>query len=229
MSKKIRKAYHELLGSFEIIYNNSVNDEEIFNAVSQYGYNKEKFDEGYQIYQKASKLRHTAVSLKGEKENLTEELKKAFKVAVIAYQNLSKVVKAIFSKEEGKLAQLGLHKRMPRTIAGFSVAANILFDNALSIEEIKSELSKYGYDENRLLSEKQKIIQYNLAVQAREAVKGDSQQTTKDQEQAFQELSEWMSKYIKIARVALSEKPELLEKIGIKVKPRAKRKNTSPE
>ncbi len=45
--------------------------------------------------------------------------------------------------------------------------------------------------------------------------KGAAQQATQDQDAALAALSDWMAQYVKIAKVALRGKKQLLEKIGV--------------
>ncbi len=133
-----------------------------------------------------------------------------------AYQSLAKVARAIFARDESKLAVLGLTSRMPKSTAGFLTAAYALFENA-NIPEIQALLVNYGYDSAKLQSERAMIEAYDAANRSQEQAKGAAQQATRDQDAALKELKLWYRQYIKIARVALRDKKELLEKLGIRI------------
>ncbi len=59
------------------------------------------------------------------------------------------------------------------------------------------------------------IEAYDAANRSQEQAKGAAQQATRDQDAALKELDLWYRQYIKIARVALRDKKELLEKIPV--------------
>jgi hypothetical protein len=45
--------------------------------------------------------------------------------------------------------------------------------------------------------------------------KGSAQQATEDQDAALAAMSDWVAQYVKIAKVALRGRRQLLEKIGV--------------
>jgi len=109
------------------------------------------------------------------------------------------------------LAALGLSGPMPRGTDGFRAAAGQLFDNAASVPA----LAQFGYDAARIRAERAKLTAYENANQQQEAAKSVAQQATRDQTVALTALNKWTAQYIKIARVALREKSQLLEKLGV--------------
>ena len=107
---------------------------------------------------------------------------------------------------------------MPRTIAAFLSAANTLFDNASADTDIKQKLATRGYDNMKLAQERARIKAYDNADDVQEAAKGANQQATSDANAAMKRLNDWTSQYLKIAKVALSEKKNPLEKLGKSVR-----------
>ncbi|MFZ2284028.1 MAG: hypothetical protein WAV86_09145, partial [Lutibacter sp.] len=44
--------------------------------------------------------------------------------------------------------------------------------------------------------------------------KGESQDSTMSKDKAFREIDDWMSEFYAVAKIALEEKPQLLESLG---------------
>lgn len=218
MELKLTKSINEFLTSANTIIHNTKNDPEILSKVAKFGYSLEKILEGEQLLRQAEELNKNSISKKGDKENLTDEFNKIYKEAKMVYSNFRKVAKAIFLKEKGKLEQLGLNDKVPQSYAGFISKCNILFENSLSDEEIKNRLSEYGYNEEKITKEREKINQLIEIYLRKESAKGDAQQLTVEKGKAFEKLHRWISQYIKIARIALSDNRETIEKLGIKIK-----------
>ena len=76
-------------------------------------------------------------------------------------------------------------------------------------------MEKRGYGADRLSAGRARVVEMSAAIQAHKAAMGASQQATDEQDAALGALGAWMSEFLAIAKVALSAKPQLLEKLGI--------------
>ena len=190
---------------------NTLGDAEIQSLVAALGYPAEKMSQGRALYEAAVSAVNAQQAAAGAQQEASRAHDEAKEVARDAYQALSKVARAVMLTDKARRTAMGLNGPMPRTTAGFIAAATTLFDNAQGIPE----LAEYGYDAERLAAERARITAYIDADNRQEAAKGAAQQATREQEQALRALNEWTVQYIKIARVALREKAQLLEKIGV--------------
>jgi predicted pyridoxine 5'-phosphate oxidase superfamily flavin-nucleotide-binding protein len=197
------------LNAAQLAITNSLADPEIKAAVAQYGYTTTKLNAGKALYEAALAAVNLQKTGKGDQKVATAALKAAEKEARDAYQAAAKVARAALPAEE--LATLGLAGKEPRDIAGFLQAAYTLFDNAAD----SGLLVDFGYDDERIGAERDKIEALDAANQAQELAKGAAQQATQDQDAALAKMNEWVAQYLKIAKVALRGKKQLLEKIGV--------------
>jgi hypothetical protein len=195
----------------QVAISNALADAGILKLLSEYGYTAARIKQGQKLYEAARLAANLHKTLSGEQQYKTSEVKKTTKQAYDAYQALAKVARAVWLKDKTKLVALGLHGKMPRTTAGFLTAAYTLFDNAANAPE----LADYGYTKAKLASERAKISALDNMNQAQEAAKGEAQNATRGQQAALKALNEWMSKFLMIAKVALRNKREYLEKLGV--------------
>ena len=208
MPSKPKSTAAQQLTAAQLVIANSLGDPEIKAAVAQFGFTPAKLNKGKALYEAALATVNAQKSGKGTQKGATAQLKAALTDARDAYQALAKVARATLSKEEQ--AMLGLSKE-PRGTAAFIQAGYTLFDNARKV----AALADFGYDAKRLASERAKSAAYDRANQAQEMAKGSAQQATEDQDAALAAMSDWVAQYVKIAKVALRGKKQLLEKIGV--------------
>lgn len=210
-----KNSLSDQLHSAQSVIANTLADAVIQARVAQYGYTVIKMLEGKTIYDSAILMSNAQTAAEGAYQLASAQFKAADRVGRDAYQALAQVARAVFIKNIAYLTTLGLRGVMPRSIAGFSTTAKQLFDNALGNPEILAVLTAFGYDEDKLQSERAKIVAYDDASLALEAAKGGAQQATQDRNAALKTLNDWVTTYIKVARVALRDQKQLLEKLGV--------------
>lgn len=219
MPNKLNVSIAERINSADLAISNSLADAEIQSLVAVYGYSPVKLNQGRSLFVSAQSAVTAQKLAAGEQRQATQELLTAEKSARDAYQALAKVARAVFKQDKARLTALGLTSAAPSATAEFLVSAASLFDNAAQA----SDLEAYGYDTVRLESERQKITAFKQADQRQEAAKGAAQQASRQQSSALTSLDAWRAQYIKIARVALRGKSQLLEKIGVPARTSARR------
>lgn len=211
MPTKSPSSIAERLNAAKLAVANSLAEAEIQSLVAAYGYPSAELIKGDSLYEAALAAVNAQKSAEGAQAQATQELVQAEKLARDAYQSLAKVARAIFTSDGPRLIALGLSGAVPRDTAGFVASASALFGNAVDAPS----LANYGYDTARLAAERAKITAFDSANQKQEAAKGAAQQATREQESALKSMDAWRAQYLKIARVALRDKPQLLEKIGV--------------
>jgi hypothetical protein len=214
MTSQSRSSIANQLSAASLAINNTTNDHEIGTLVTVYGYTAAKMDEGRQLYLRAADAVKKQTFASGAQRKATQQAQAAELRARASYQALAQVARAVFARNTPARTMLGLVGTRPVAATAFLHVASQLFDNALNVKEISATLAGYGYDEKRLAHERAMIAAFEQARQAQVAAMGTAQQATHDQRVALAALTTWLAQYLKIARVALRDKPQLYEKLG---------------
>lgn len=214
MISQTRTSIANQLNSANLAINNTLGDKEIGGLVAAYGYNAVKMDAGRQLYLTAADAVKKQTFASGVQRQATRHAHDAEQRARASYQALAQVARAVFMRNEPARAMLGLIGTRLVGTAAFLKAAHTLFDNVLKSTEISATLASYGYDEAQLTRERAAITAFDQACQAQVAAIGAAQHATQDQRAALAALNAWLAQYLKIAKVALRDKPQLYEKLG---------------
>lgn len=215
MSIRTKITVSNQINQAQTAINNSLADAEIQKLIAVYGYKPAKLLEGRKAVQAAAAAVEAQISASGAQLASTAKARKTESEARDAYQALATVARAVYLRDRPQRVALGLGAQMPRPAAAFLTAAYTLFDNILCNPEVKATLAGYGYDDARLQAERNRIGGYDAVNQAQEAAKGAAQQATQEQGAAMTALGAWYGQFLKIAKMALKGKPQLLEKLGI--------------
>ncbi|HAD82874.1 MAG: hypothetical protein A2509_02755 [Candidatus Edwardsbacteria bacterium RIFOXYD12_FULL_50_11] len=220
MPVKTSRTIAAQLNSAQVAVSNALADAGMLKLLAEYGYTAARIKEGQKLYEAARLAVNAHKSLVGSQQDKTAKVKKVTKKAYDAYQALAKVARAIWLKDKARLAALGLQGKMPKTTAGFLTAAYILFDNAAkgglaAASNPTGLLGDYGYTTAKLTAERAKIAELDKINQAQEAAKGMAQDAARAQDKALKALAEWLARFVKIAKVALRDQREYLEKLGV--------------
>lgn len=214
MSKPKVGIAHRLKAA-NVAIGNAIADAEIGALLASRGYGPAQLSEGQKLYQAAEASVKVQLAAEGRQKTAAQSAKAAEKAAHKAFQELAKTARAHFMRDKAALAVLGLRGPMPDTQSLFITMATALFDNVPQEPAIAEALKGKGYPPDKLAKERAKIDAMSAAIQAHQAAIGASQQATEEQTAALDALAAWMSEFIPIARLALAEKPQLLEALGI--------------
>ncbi|MBK3515733.1 hypothetical protein [Carboxylicivirga marina] len=198
--------------------NNSLNDSKVQEAVSVFGYTAERLEAGRNILDASNALNETFVKEYGELDAAYEQRNEAKDLANFKFQGHLAVARIVFKSNPSASTALALNKPLPRTNSEWFTRSRAFYNNLLSNAEWLAAMADYNAGEEMLksvLADIQGVENYSDVIMRE---KGDAQNATKERDAKLEELNEWVNDYESIAKIALNEKPQLLEKLGIVVK-----------
>ncbi|WP_346860050.1 hypothetical protein [uncultured Draconibacterium sp.] len=208
----------EILFQSGLRINNSLSDPKILNAVSPLGYTETKLNEGASLLADATTLVETQKREYGEVDAAQTTYETDRKQAHSNYMNMLALCKVAFKKDVKAISVLDLTGRRATTISGWLKQTSGFYRALLDNEEWKSVLAGFGQTEDTLNAQLAAIEAVAAASEMVKKEKGDAQNATQERDVKIEGLLDWVSDYEVIARIALTDKPQLLEKLGIVVK-----------
>ena len=204
-----------LLSDAQLAIDNALNNPTILGYLADFGYTSAKIQQGKKLYTVAAAAQLAQQNEAGGQVSATTVVNDAWESAKKTYSRLLKVARVAFKRNSELAVQLDLNGARKKSLSGWMAQANQFYKNALGDKVVLLELKEFGMTEPKLkagLAELAVIEQANL-VQEKE--KGEAQAATQRRDAALDELQDWLSDYLAIAKVALEEEPQLLEGLGV--------------
>lgn len=208
----------ELLFQGGVCINNSLSDSKVLSAVSPMGYTVAKLNEGAVVLSDAGTLYDNQKKEYGEMDAAQVASDTERKACNRTYMDLVRICRIALKNDVKAATTLDLNGRRSRTISGWQKQTLGFYRAILANDEWKTVLAVYGQTEEILTAQLAAIENVAIAAETVKKEMGDAQDATQQRDLKFEELIDWLSDYEVIARIALADKPQLLEKIGIVVK-----------
>lgn len=202
----------------EVAIKNSLDDTEILADLTNFGYNEAKLNVGKKLQEEADKLNKKQIAEYGDQYAATNEVGQAWDNADKAYMRALKVARVALKDNVKAQGTLLLSGRRKNTLSGWLDQAAVFYENLLDNTDLMAEMQNYGFSEHKLNEGKALVNEVAKAHRLKEKETGEAQDATKERDAKMDELDEWMSDFKAIARVALEDHAQRLEKLGIFVK-----------
>ncbi|MCW3787038.1 hypothetical protein [Plebeiibacterium sediminum] len=193
----------------------SIREAEIRNAVSSYGYNQSRLNEGRRLWenlrllyieaQDKAKLKR---SCHAEKKSMQKEIHKNY----MKYLKLARIAFVDNIEAQESLMLLGVRARTyDKWFVQVSVFVNNLKSNSLYLKS----MAEFGIKEKDLNGLKKQLVELNELSDKCVRVTAVVRMLNDKVKKETIEVQQWVSSYLKVARIALEDNPEVLSLLGI--------------
>ncbi|MGK7933814.1 MAG: hypothetical protein AB4041_20625 [Microcystaceae cyanobacterium] len=213
----ISEPIDQFLNRASVAINNALTVPEIKTALKEFGYTENKIKQGKTLYEAALNATQEQRKGYGEQITATESFNTLWQTAKASYMRCVKISRVAFKKESGLLTELGLNGSRKESFSGWLSQANQFYQNTLNNAKVLKGLQTYGITKAKLEAYYKETKAVETASLTQEKEKGEAQHSTQVRDQAIDKLSDWLSDFIAIARIALEEEPQRLESLGITV------------
>lgn len=208
----------EMIQNYGILFENVKTQPELASELAEFGYDQTEIAKGKTLYDKA--LEEYNKNVKETQEETSAYALFAQKMSELTekYHSDRKRMKIAFKEHTDILKNLRLQGSPARAIASILDDVRVTYSTLLAQKSLQTPLLRFKITEESLQAQLDKAAEVERAYQTYTKEKGESQQATKDKDKAFAEVEKWVREFYRIAKIALEDKPQLLESIAITVK-----------
>ncbi|MRJ10510.1 hypothetical protein EDL98_05370 [Ornithobacterium rhinotracheale] len=211
MSKYISE--QQMLQNFGILFENLTPTSQIAQIMAEYGYDTETIKKGKQLYDKALNL-YQENQREGQEETIAyAEFKKKIDALLAVYSTHRKKARLIYKEQPETLAVLRLKGRVPYALASMLDNISVFYQTLKDKENLRTPLKRVKIEEDQLDEQLKALAETQKAYALYTQEKGENQQATKDKNNALQEIDKWVREFFSYAKIALEDKPQLLESL----------------
>jgi len=194
---------------------NAQQQPEIAAALDTYGYDAAAIQEGQTLLTVARKLYDTQITEYGQQHAATQAFEDACRQIDKTYAAHRKLAKVAFKNDPLRQTDLRLNERKPKLYAPWHEQARHFYTNILADSEAQTQLARYKITFDALQTTLAQVDQAETlkAIQRQET--SQAQDATDQRDAALLALDDWLDDFKAIARIALSDTPQLLESLNL--------------
>jgi len=206
------------LEKYRVALENVVNQPEVASEMNELGYDAAKIGEGKNQFAVTRDLYDFNKQESVETAEASAQFKKAQQTLQRTYMAHRKKAKLIFRDQPETLKRLQLTGEVPDSYIRRIESIKTFYLALSSDADLLAQMQRLKVDTPQITAAQEQItgVEEKRVVYLRE--KGESEDATQKKDKAFAELDRWMSEFYAVARIALEDKPQLLETLGKVVK-----------
>ena len=197
---------------------NALNNPVISAALTAFGYDTTKLNEGQSILDNLKALQAHQKQQYIEQRAATAD-RDAIRMQIDEiYRQHLKLARLAFKNEPNILLALEAGGRRHRSFDSWKGQVTTFYDAALSNQPIMHGLSRFNITATNLTDVQALLTTLENIIALQKTRIGEAQQATLDRDKALKTLDIWMRDFQEVAKIALEANPQLLEALGIAVK-----------
>ncbi|CEN40998.1 hypothetical protein CAPN010_18480 [Capnocytophaga cynodegmi] len=204
----------QMLQNFGAMFENLSKEGDLKTELAEYGYDDAKIAEGKALYDEARKTFDANIKETREETSASLAFQEKYQNVQKKYSTHRKKARIVFEDNEEALRQLKLKGSAARAIAAAMEEMRAFYQLLDTTPNLLTPLKQLKINEEDIKNQLQELPEVEKAYATYLQEKGESQQATRDKNKAFETLDKWVSKFHKVAKIALEDRPQLLEALG---------------
>jgi hypothetical protein len=216
MATQRRRTVARQIERARLMIDGTLNNPDVQDAVTSFGYPAARILEGKALLDTVQAKRNAAESRRTVKKGATGEVTAATNQAYQAMTPLVGIARAVLQDNQIALGALGLDLGpLPRSRAGLLDRGRRFLNALASDTALAEQLAGFGLTASKRVSLQDALTALEQAQSAQAGAKGAAEDAAPAVQEALESLNAWVMQYRKLARIALKEQPQLIEKLGV--------------
>jgi len=218
MSSNRANSELQALEQYRVALQNVESQTIIATTMAEFGYDTNVINIGRQLLTECRQAFDTNTKESDEATTAYAAFSKIADAISITYKVHRKKAKVAFRKYPVILSRLMLDGTEPNIYVKWVETMRTLYKNLQSDPGLQSKVALLKLTPAEVTAALATITEMETAREAYLREKGESQDATKTKNATFAKIDEWMSDFYAVARIAMDDKPQLLESIGLFVR-----------
>lgn len=218
MGSNKKKSEKELFEQFRVALTNATVQTEIATVMAEYTYDATKIAEGQSLWDNVS----AAYSHMSTESDETTEASNAFKIPRAKLEKQFAVhrekAKFLFRNDAVIADMLQVNKKVPRAYVAWLEMVKKFYIVIMDDTDIQAKFATFKTSLEELTAANSLVTDVENARTEYLREAGESQDATKSKDAALAALEIWMHDFYDVARIALRDRPQLLESLGLFVR-----------
>lgn len=204
----------EKFKNYGFIFENISKNDVLKTELAEYGYGEQEIAQGKILYDTAAQMYEINKRDTSEEALAYNEFSKKLEAFKTSYAIDRKKAKIIYKEEPKILTALHIKGIAPFRIGKLLEDIEAFYKELKAKPDLLAPLNKLKITTEHIDAQLTALTEVKQAEATYKLEKGESQQATKDKNDAFAALEKWVREFYAIAKIALEDKPQLLESIG---------------
>jgi len=208
----------QILENYRVALENVETQTEIAAALTDFGYDNTVIANGKQLHE-AARQAYDSNKIEGQESTTAySDFTEKLKAVESNYWKLRKKAKIVFRNNPVILKNLGLTGFFPHPYIKKVETIKTLLNGLQADSELLGQLTRLKVTSDDITAALAAVTELETARATYLRESGESQQATLVKDNAMSSVEDWMKEFYAVARIALEDKPQLLESLNILVR-----------
>lgn len=215
---KTKKSYYvteqKMIQNYGMLFENLNTQQDLKNELAEYGYSDTEIAVGKTLYDTANEKYSANIKETQEETTAHQVFEQKMNEIAEIFATDRKKARIVFKDQTDVLLNLRLKGRIAQSISSLLDDMRVFYTTLQQNIELANPLNRLKVTYDHINSQVQKITEVEKSYSNYNREKAESQQATKDKNKAFRDLEKWVREFYAIAKIALEDRPQLLEAVG---------------